>query len=113
MNRIELFISRDRINPFVSNKLAKRIHSPIVFLTPTNSKAYGYNADSKKIDNHCHSLALYFLYYNFVRIHKSLKTTPAQAAGVTDKLWSVEDIVALIDARGARRIESRRARART
>jgi IS1 family transposase len=43
------------------------------------------NAFSKKIDNHCHSLALYFLYYNFVRIHKSLKTTPAMAAGVTDR----------------------------
>jgi IS1 family transposase len=68
------------------------------------------NAFSKKIENHCHSLALYFLYYNFVRIHKSLKTTPAQAAGVTDKLWDVEDIVALIDARDARKAEGRKAR---
>jgi len=68
------------------------------------------NAFSKKIENHCHSLALYFLYYNFVRIHKSLKTSPAQAAGVTDKLWSVEDIVALIDARDARKAVSRKAR---
>ena len=56
------------------------------------------NAFSKKIENHSHSLALYFLYYNFVRIHKSLKTTPAMAAGVTGKLWEVEDIVALIAA---------------
>ena len=45
------------------------------------------NAFSKKIDNHGHSLALYFLYYNFVRIHKTLKMSPAMAAGVTDKLW--------------------------
>lgn len=45
MNRLELFISRDRIKPFVSNALAERIHSPIVFLTPTGSKAYGYNAE--------------------------------------------------------------------
>jgi IS1 family transposase len=67
------------------------------------------NAFSKKIENHCHSLALYFLYYNFVRIHKSLKTTPAMAAGVTDKLWEVEDIVALIDARDARKAQSRKA----
>jgi IS1 family transposase len=67
------------------------------------------NAFSKKIDNHCHSLALYFLYYNFVRIHKSLKVTPAMAAGVSDRLWSVEDIVALIDARDVRRAESRKA----
>lgn len=68
------------------------------------------NAFSKKIENHCHSLALYFLYYNFVRIHKSLKTSPAMAAGVTNKLWEIEDIVALIDARDARRAEGRKAR---
>lgn len=67
------------------------------------------NAFSKKIENHCHSLALYFLYYNFVRIHKSLKVTPAMAAGVTDRLWSVEDIVALIDTRDARKVASRKA----
>jgi IS1 family transposase len=64
------------------------------------------NAFSKKIENHSHSLALYFLYYNFVRIHKSLKVTPAMAAGVTDRLWSVEDIVALIDARDVRKREA-------
>jgi IS1 family transposase len=65
------------------------------------------NAFSKKIENHGHSLALYFLYYNFVRIHKSLKTTPAQAAGVTDKLWEIEDIVGLIDVVDARKREKR------
>jgi hypothetical protein len=43
------------------------------------------NAFSKKIENHGHSLALYFLYYNFVRIHKSLKMSTAMAAGVTDE----------------------------
>jgi hypothetical protein len=67
------------------------------------------NAFSKKIENHCHSLALYFLFYNFVRIHKTLKTSPAQAAGVTDKLWSMEDIVALIDARDDRKRVSKKA----
>ena len=66
------------------------------------------NAFSKKIENHCHSLALYFLFYNFVRIHKTLKTSPAMAAGVSDRLWSIEDIVALIDARDARRAELRK-----
>jgi IS1 family transposase len=56
------------------------------------------NAFSKKVENHCHALALYFVFYNFVRQHKSLnKLTPAMAAGVTDRLWSMEDIVALID----------------
>ncbi len=57
------------------------------------------NAFSKRIDNHCHALALYFVYYNFVRIHKSLRVTPAMAAGVTDTLRDVEWIVSLIDAR--------------
>jgi len=61
------------------------------------------NAFSKKIENHCHSLALYFLFCNFIRIHKSLKVTPAMAAGVPDRLWSTEDVVLLIDAREYRR----------
>lgn len=57
------------------------------------------NAFSKKLENHIHALALYFMFYNFVRIHKTLKVTPAMAAKVTDRLWSMEDIVAAIDAR--------------
>ena len=56
------------------------------------------NAFSKRVDNHCHALALYFVWYNFVRIHKTLRATPAMAAGVTDTLWEMKDIVALIDA---------------
>lgn len=61
------------------------------------------NAFSKKVENHCHALSLYFMFYNFCRIHKTLKVSPAMAAGVTDRLWSMEDIVALIDARDDRR----------
>lgn len=61
------------------------------------------NAFSKKLENHCHALALYFMFYNFARIHKTLKVSPAMASGVTDKLWSMEDIVALIDARDERK----------
>ena len=57
------------------------------------------NAFSKKVENHCHALALYFVFYNFVRSHKALgKLTPAMAAGVTDRTWEFSDIVALIDA---------------
>jgi hypothetical protein len=56
------------------------------------------NAFSKKFDNHCHALALYFVWYNFVKQHKAHKLSPAMAAGLTDKLWSVEDIAALVDA---------------
>lgn len=55
------------------------------------------NAFSKKIENHCHALALYFVHYNFCRIHKSLRTSPAMAAGITDRLWSLEDVIAKID----------------
>ena len=56
------------------------------------------NAFSKKLENHAHAMALHFLYYNFVRIHKTLKTTPAMAAGVTDRLWEVADMVDVLEA---------------
>lgn len=56
------------------------------------------NAFSKKIDNHLYALALFFLHYNFVRQHRSLnKSSPAMAAGLSDTLWSMEDIAALIE----------------
>lgn len=55
------------------------------------------NAFSKKLENHCHALALYFMWYNFVRVHKSLKVSPAMAAGVSDTLWSMEDLVQMIE----------------
>lgn len=56
------------------------------------------NAFSKKIENHAHSVALHFMYYNFCRIHQTLKVTPAMEAGVTDRLWEVSDIVRLVEA---------------
>src|SRR5438105_4053823 len=46
------------------------------------------NAFSKKVENHCHALALYFMFYNFVRVHKTLRVTPSMAAGISDRLWS-------------------------
>ncbi len=55
------------------------------------------NAFSKKIENHAYAVALHMMYYNFVRIHQSLRITPAMAAGVTDTLWSLEDIVRVVD----------------
>ena len=55
------------------------------------------NAFSKKVENHAHSVAIHFMYYNFVRIHKTLRVTPAMAAGVTDRLWELEDIIRLTD----------------
>jgi hypothetical protein len=56
------------------------------------------NAFSKKIENHRHAMALHFMYYNFVRIHKTLRTTPAMAAGVTKRLWEMSDVVAVLEA---------------
>lgn len=56
------------------------------------------NGFSKKLENHECMLAIYFMHYNFVRIHSSLRVTPAMAAKVTDKLWSLEDMVAVVDA---------------
>ena len=56
------------------------------------------NGHSKKAENHAHMVSLPFMHYNFCRIHKTLRVTPAMAAGVTEQLWSVEDIVDLLDA---------------
>jgi IS1 family transposase len=56
------------------------------------------NAFSKKLENHAHSVALFAMYYNFVRIHKTLRTTPAMAAGVSKRLWEIDDIVDVLEA---------------
>lgn len=56
------------------------------------------NAFSKKFENHMHAMALHFLYYNFVRIHQTLKVTPAMAAGVSKRLWEMKDVVDMIEA---------------
>jgi hypothetical protein len=55
------------------------------------------NAFSKKLENHCAAIALYFMHYNFARVHLSLRITPAMAAGVSDHVWEVEEIVGLLD----------------
>ena len=57
------------------------------------------NAFSKRVEGHCDTLALFYVYYNSVCIHKTLNCSPAMAAGVTDRLWTMSDIVDLIDAR--------------
>jgi IS1 family transposase len=56
------------------------------------------NAFSKKIENHAHAMALHFLYYNFVRVHKTLRTSPAMAAGITKRLWEMSDVVDVLEA---------------
>lgn len=56
------------------------------------------NAFSKKVENHAHAMALHFLYYNFVRVHKTLRMSPAMAAGVTKRLWEMSDVVTMLEA---------------
>lgn len=55
------------------------------------------NAFSKKVENHAAAVSLYFMYYNFGRIHQTLRVTPAMEAGVANHVWSVEEIVALLE----------------
>lgn len=54
------------------------------------------NAFSKKVENHAAAIALYFIYYNFGRVHQTLRVTPAMDAGVASYVWSVEEIVGLL-----------------
>jgi hypothetical protein len=55
------------------------------------------NAFSKKLENHGATLALYFMYYNFGRVHQTLRVTPAMEAGIADHIWSIEEIVNLLN----------------
>jgi cysteinyl-tRNA synthetase len=59
------------------------------------------NAFSKKVENHALMVALHMIYYNFVRIHKTLRITPAMATGVTDKLPEMSDLVKVLENREA------------
>jgi len=54
------------------------------------------NAFSKKVENHEHMIALYFMHYNFCRIHQTLRVTPAMEAGISDHVWSLEEIIGLL-----------------
>jgi hypothetical protein len=56
------------------------------------------NGFSKKAENHAHAVSLHYMHYNFGRIHKTLRVTPAMEAGVTDHVWTMEEIASLMDA---------------
>lgn len=60
------------------------------------------NAFSKKFENHCHMVAIYHAYYNFCRVHQTLRVTPAMEAGLTDHVWTVEKLVGRLDAEAAK-----------
>ncbi|QDM26739.1 DDE-type integrase/transposase/recombinase [Tardiphaga sp. vice304] len=62
------------------------------------------NGFSKKVENHAYAVALHMMYYNFVRTHSKLRMSPAMAAGVSDRLWEVSDIVALVVAQEAEKV---------
>ena len=55
------------------------------------------NGFSKKVENHEHSLAIHYMYYNFARIHQSIRVTPAMEAGISDHVWTLAEIIALLD----------------
>jgi hypothetical protein len=55
------------------------------------------NAFSKEVEMHAHAVAIHFMWYNFAKIHQTLRFTPAMAAGVTDRVWDAEDIIRLLD----------------
>ena len=58
------------------------------------------NGFSKKVENHACAVALHYMHYNFCRIHRSLRITPAMEAGLTDHIWSIEELAGLLDVVG-------------
>lgn len=66
------------------------------------------NGHSKKLANHIAAVSLHFMFYNFVRIHQTLRVTPAMAAGITDRVWEISDIVRLLENREERILEEQR-----
>jgi hypothetical protein len=67
------------------------------------------NAFSKKVENHAAAVALWFMYYNFCRIHQILRVTPAMEAGLTNHVWGLEELCALLpqSASATKRIDKR------
>jgi hypothetical protein len=64
------------------------------------------NGFSKKLENHGHAVAFYFMHYNFCKIHQTLRVTPAMEAGITDHVWSLEELVALLDAKQSHEVKA-------
>ncbi len=62
------------------------------------------NAFSKKFENHCHMVAIYHAYYNFCRVHQTLRVTPAMEAGIANHVWSLEELVGLLESAEAKAV---------
>ena len=87
-----------RVPPFTKNA---KDGAPTPLVMPAKSKTWATrltNAFSKKFENHCHMVAIYHAYYNFCRVHQTLRVTPAMEAGLADHIWSLEELVGLLDA---------------
>lgn len=65
------------------------------------------NGFSKKVESHTYAVALHMMYCNFVKLHSKLRTSPAMAAGVSNKLWEIGDIIALVEVNEAKADRSR------
>ena len=72
-----------------------RLRLVSVLVLGVNRSYYNYGF-SKRVENHGHAVALHFMYYNFVRIHKTLRVTPAMEAGLCDHAWTIVDICSLV-----------------
>jgi hypothetical protein len=60
------------------------------------------NGFSKKVENHEHAVALHFMNYNFCRVHQTLRVTPAMEAGISDHVWSLAELIGLLDSKAAK-----------
>ena len=80
---------------YISTSFAERMNLQIRMDTRRFTRST--NAHSKKVENHRHALSLYFMYYNFARIHSTLRITPAMQTEVTNHVWSLGEIVSLLD----------------
>jgi hypothetical protein len=86
----------ERVRVHEGRRLTDSVYRPVATACGTASRAdHGF---SRKVENHIAAVALQYFVYNFVRIHRTLRTSPAMAAGVTAKLWEVSDLVALLEA---------------
>ena len=89
-------VALGRLDPkHISTSFAERNHLNIRMHSRRMTRLT--NAFSKKLDNHRHAMALHFLYYNFVKVHQTLKISPAMAAGITKRLWEMSDVVAMLE----------------
>jgi IS1 family transposase len=88
-------ISGDPFPPMISTSMVERQNLTMRMSMRRFTRLT--NGFSKKVENHMHAIALHYMYYNFARIHRTLRCSPAMEAGVSKTLWSISDIVALAD----------------